>query len=116
MYKLGAFGSVTRLSDGVSIPVDPRNADRREYEAWLAEGNEPLNADPQPARRVLKSVIIRRLHNAGKLAAASAALNADLYARERWYAPDCPAVDFDDSEAVTLLQAIGADVDATMAE
>ena len=28
------------------IPFDPGNTDYQEYLAWLAEGNEPLPADP----------------------------------------------------------------------
>lgn len=60
-------------------------------------------------RLVPKSLIVSRLHAAGLLAAASEALNADLYRRERWYASDKPAIYADDPEALALLQAIGAD-------
>lgn len=67
-------------------------------------------------RMVFKSVIIERLHQAGKLAAASAALNADLYTSERWYAPDKPAIYADDAEALALLKAIGADPAVIFAE
>jgi len=66
-------------------------------------------AMPPPRRLVPKSVIIARLQEAGKLAAASAAINVDLYVRERWYAPDRPAIYADDPEALALLTAIGAD-------
>jgi hypothetical protein len=70
----------------------------------------------QPPRRlVLKSLIITRLHGAGKLVAAKAALDSDLYARERWYAPDKPAVYADDAEVLALLNAIGADPAAILA-
>jgi hypothetical protein len=58
---------------------------------------------------VRKSTIITRLQAAGKLAAARPAVDADLNARERWYAPDRPAIYADDAEALALLQAIGAD-------
>jgi hypothetical protein len=52
MYKLcannpitGESGSINRLSDGASIPVDPDNTDYQEYLKWVAEGNTPLPAE-----------------------------------------------------------------------
>jgi len=42
---LGKTVSITRLSDGASIPLNSDNTDYQAYLAWLAEGNEPLPAD-----------------------------------------------------------------------
>jgi hypothetical protein len=39
-YKLGPNG-VIRISDGASIPSDPKNTDWRDYLAWVAKGNTP---------------------------------------------------------------------------
>jgi hypothetical protein len=39
---------IVRNSDNAGIPKDPANTDYEAYLAWLAEGNEPLPADPQP--------------------------------------------------------------------
>ncbi len=42
-YQLTATGSVTRQSDGLSIPDDPMHPARAAYNAWLAAGGV---ADP----------------------------------------------------------------------
>jgi len=36
---------IKRTSDSAFIPTVSGNADYDEYQAWLAEGNEPLPAD-----------------------------------------------------------------------
>tara|TARA_R100000152_G_C6755715_1_gene179453 strand:+ start:1238 stop:1402 length:165 start_codon:yes stop_codon:yes gene_type:complete len=37
--------SITRITDGASIPVDVDNADYAEYLEWVAEGNTADAAD-----------------------------------------------------------------------
>jgi hypothetical protein len=48
MYKLLNSG-VRRLADMACIPEDIGNSDWREYQVWLAAGNTPQPADPEPA-------------------------------------------------------------------
>lgn len=109
-------------------------ADDPTYSAWHASGGHPTRiaseaeldavlvaaglgerAPHPPRRQVPKSVIISRLIAAGKIAVARAALEQDAAAYARWWAPDRPAINCDDPDALALLAAIDADVDGIMA-
>lgn len=48
MYKLTNSTSILRLSDNACIPADPANTDYAAYLEWIAAGNIPQPADPQP--------------------------------------------------------------------
>ena len=83
-YKLcaeyrGIKLAVQRLSDNAYIPFDPANTDYAEYLKWVAEGNEPLPADPVIPPKVTE-VTMRQarlaLLGAGLLDGVDAALNA----------------------------------------
>jgi len=76
-YKLLKQG-VQRLSDGACIPSTDDNVDWREYQRWLALGNTPQPADPDPVfvpQPTLEDVI------ATLPAAQKAALNALVAAK-----------------------------------
>ena len=46
-YQLTETGEmILRLDDMCFISLEPTNPSYQEYLAWLAEGNEPLPADP----------------------------------------------------------------------
>lgn len=47
-YKLINYG-VRRLADGAFIPDAAGNSDWERYQVWLADGNTPEPADPDPA-------------------------------------------------------------------
>lgn len=72
MYKLTSSTSITRLSDGVSIPADPSNTDFSAYLQWVAKGNTPAPADvppaPTPAQKQagLEALIQKRLDTFAK--------------------------------------------------
>ena len=88
-------------------------ADDSAQVGWQWDGGSFLA--PPSARKVPKSLIVQRLIDAGKIAAANAALEADPAKKARWYAADHPAIHADDPEAIAFLQAIGADPVAILA-
>lgn len=47
-YKLTNRKMIIRLADGACIPEAQDNRDFQEYQKWLAAGNIPEAADPDP--------------------------------------------------------------------
>jgi hypothetical protein len=92
-----------------------RIASEEELDAVLLAAGQGHRSPHPPKRQVLKSVIIARLIAAGKIAAAKAELEQDAAAYARWWAPDRPAINHDDPDALMLLATIGADPDVIMA-
>lgn len=87
---------------------DPERTTRIDSEASMIDVLRAANVPPY--HRVAKSTIISRLTDE-QLAAATAAFNQpeNLRLRERWYAPDQPAINANDQESIAFVQAIGAD-------
>lgn len=50
-FLTGELAAVIKNPDSsriLSIPINPENTDYQEYLDWVAEGNEPIAADPVP--------------------------------------------------------------------
>jgi hypothetical protein len=61
MYQLTKTGA-RRISDNTNIPNDSNNRDWRKYQAWIAEGNNPLPmdiVDPWIAKRQERNLILQ---------------------------------------------------------
>jgi hypothetical protein len=61
-YQLTATDIVIRTADGASIPNDPANRDRIEYDEWLAAGGVP---DPYKPPLPDGSAIVNQSYRAG---------------------------------------------------
>jgi hypothetical protein len=101
---------VNATIDGVttSVPLTSDGEIPDRVNAWIADGGvvEAYEAPAAERRLVPKSVILSRVSDA-ELEAALVAMTARQ--KERWRAPDKPAIYFDDEETIALLTAIGAD-------
>nr|WP_314074416.1 hypothetical protein [uncultured Roseococcus sp.] len=78
-YRLTAGVAVIRAADGVSISPDPDSRHWAEYEAWLAEGGEPLPAPelpPVPPRVLTPREFIDRLPMPRQLEITTAAMQS----------------------------------------
>jgi hypothetical protein len=95
--------------------IEPYEVDLTPEEEATVRAEWEQNAPAPSRRRVPKQLIIARLNDAGKLDAANAALEADVYAKARWYTPGQDTVFADDPDTVTMLAAIGADPDTILA-
>ena len=118
-----AVPNVIRLPDGKDMhcPLVGTEYDGMKLvERWIQDGEEAsivFDGDrvivtrklPQPEPRLVrKSAIIDRLHDAGKLDAAYAVLQAaPLYDRQRWESRD--AIYYNDQTLLAVLAAIDAD-------
>lgn len=70
--------SVRRLSDGASIPADPRNSDYAAYMRWLSEGNTPEPAETD-AEKTARLMAVAKTHR-----------NSLLAESDPWALPDFP--------------------------
>ena len=95
-YQLTSSETIIRTGDGASIPNDPRNRDRAEYDAWVKAGGVP---DPVPPPSAAETT------EANRLAAIKAdAGRIDLITRFRTATP--AQIDtFIDANVTTIAQA-----------
>lgn len=115
MYKLTNMPNVIRFDAG-SFVDDGKNLYSRTYRDWLAAGNTPDPADPEPVpvRYVSKYVILQRVAAAGKFAEAMAALGGPgELAYEMWSAAQ--EIDSSDAQVRALLTSIGLNPDEVLA-
>lgn len=106
-YRLTETECFVRLSDGCCIPADSLNQDRLEYDRWVAAGGTPEPyITPPTTLKIRKSTIIARLTD-DQLAAAIGGMT--LRQQERWRAPDQPLLNAGDPEAISIIEAAGAD-------
>lgn len=78
MYQVINSNLVVRLSDGLNIPVEPKNREYRHYEKWLKEGNTPLPADIVVKRISIDEKIDALLDGGVKLEELKARIAAEL--------------------------------------
>lgn len=114
-----AIPTICAIDDGGYLRKEWRpdqSIDRSDIATYAAmDGTPLLNEAPIDRALVSKTVIVDRLHAAGRLNAARAALDAaDLYTRERWNVRS--AIYSDDETARALLVSIGADPDIILAK
>lgn len=58
-YKLTPSGSVTRLSDGASIPPDSANVDYAAFLAWVGAGGVPDPVGPPSADEINAPIYVQ---------------------------------------------------------
>lgn len=62
MYQFTQTTNIKRLSDGASIPPDPRNADYQHFIGWVEAGNTPEPyTPPQPTADDVRAEAQRRI-------------------------------------------------------
>lgn len=109
-YKLTNCDSILKINGDeiLSIPADEKNRDYQEYLSWLAEGNTPDAADPEPMEKKYVSCkdIIERLSALGKYEIVKGAMSEvqkDIFFSLK------EGIATDDADVIALLTACGVD-------
>lgn len=101
--------TVLDTETNVSFLINKPSIEVIQFNNWLAEGNTPDAADPEPEiiTYIPKLAIVDRLITLGKLADALAALNSDATKKARWDA--ATEIATDDVDVIAVLTACGVD-------
>lgn len=107
--------AILQTEEAGAVLIEP-DGRPNEWAAMLEWGEPNEYAEPPEPRRMLrKSLVQQRLIDAGLMDRAYLVLTSQPAAFARWFAPDHPEVYADDSDALVMLAAIGADAASIMA-
>lgn len=105
---IGGFDGVDAPEGSIEVPYAPDSA----FQIWNGTSFDPL---PAEKKTILKSVVMNRIIDAGKMGTAYQLLTSNPVYFAKWFSPDRPFVNCDDPDAVTVVKVLGLDPDIILA-